>query len=166
VPAPVADEDEDEGEKDRDETIGKSAAAKLASSISSTTNFTSGDYKPTTTTMSAISPSPSSSRRIRAQSTYGFSNLSRVPQTPVTPLRPRIRSRSIDRIAVGERERGPTVLREPEPEREPPTPFGSKFVDPLVLRRQDRETKVVGAGKPVGKVPIGQLVAFFDGEKR
>jgi hypothetical protein len=37
-------------------------------------------------------------------------------------------------------------------------------VDPLVLRRQDKEMKLA-MPKPVGKVPIGQLVAFFDKDK-
>jgi hypothetical protein len=46
---------------------------------------------------------------------------------------------------------------------------GTKFVDPLVLRRQSRDnlmSKPIAMPKPVGKVPIGQLVAFFDGDKK
>jgi hypothetical protein len=150
-PVPADEGEEKDDSQFRDDTIGKSAATKL-NNTSNTTSLTGGDYKPisTSTSTSTSSPSPSSSRRIRAQSTYGFSNLSRAPQTPITPLRPQARSRSIDRMGSGERE--------------PPTPLGgSKFVDPLVLRRQDRK---VAMPKPVGKVPIGQLVAFFDGEKR
>jgi hypothetical protein len=52
-------------------------------------------------------------------------------------------------------------------EHEPTTPLGgSRFVDPLVSRRQDKEPSKLAMPRPVGKVPIGQLVAFFDGEKR
>ena len=44
----------------------------------------------------------------------------------------------------------------------------TKFVDPLLLRQQqhlqNQEVKMPMA-KPVGKVPTGQLVALFDGEK-
>jgi hypothetical protein len=85
--------------------------------------------------------------RVRAQSIYGLSSV-RV-QTPTAPLTPRLRTHSTDRFGVG-------------------GDGGSKFVDPLVLRRQDqdREARVVVMPKPVGKVPIGQLVAFFDGDKR
>jgi len=43
---------------------------------------------------------------------------------------------------------------------------GSKFVDPLVLRKQTEGEKKVAMPVPrKGKVPIGQLVAFFDREK-
>jgi hypothetical protein len=56
------------------------------------------------------------------------------------------------------------------PEREAGGVFsGGKFVDPLVLRKQGKEG-LGGKGKfatggGVKKVPIGQLVAFFDGDK-
>lgn len=57
---------------------------------------------------------------------------------------------------------------------------GGKFVDPLVLRRQEKEEKAkeergrgagaggggAGGGRGKGKVPVGQLVAFFDEKKR
>jgi hypothetical protein len=51
---------------------------------------------------------------------------------------------------------------------------GGKFVDPLVLRRQEKEKAKEERGKKEpraggrggkGKVPIGQLVAFFDEKK-
>ncbi|KAF8893076.1 hypothetical protein BD779DRAFT_1508738 [Infundibulicybe gibba] len=123
----------DEKDEFQDETIGKSSSAKFASTMSN------GDSH-------SNDPSPSS-LRIRAQSVYGFSTL-QPPQTPITPLIPRLRSRSTDRFALGEN-----------------TPT-AKFVDPLVLRKQDKEGTKIAMPKPVGKIPIGQLVAFFDGDKR
>lgn len=132
----------DEGDEFQDETIGKSSSAKFTN----TTN--NGDPKNTS------SPSPSSSRRLRARSAYGFSSI-QTPQAPVTPLEPRLRSRSIDRLAPGAGENATLTGA-----------AGGKFVDPLVLRKQDKEGLRVAMPKPIGKVPIGQLVAFFDGEKK
>ncbi|KAJ7368406.1 hypothetical protein DFH08DRAFT_762236 [Mycena albidolilacea] len=115
------------------ETIGKSAAAKLAQSQ----NF-GGNSTP---------PAPKEPR-VRAQSAYGFSSVVQAsPNTAAasigrrpSPL-PHGRSRSIDRFAAG------------------------NFVDPLVLRKQ---TGGGGTGKVAGngKLPVGQLVAFFDGERK
>ena len=46
---------------------------------------------------------------------------------------------------------------------------GTKFVDLLLLRRHQQSQEGLQVKMPmpkaVGKVPIGQLVAFFDGEK-
>ncbi|KAL1659402.1 hypothetical protein GGF50DRAFT_119917 [Schizophyllum commune] len=43
----------------------------------------------------------------------------------------------------------------------------SQFIDPYVLRRQEREgASMVAMPRPIAKVPINQLVAFFDGERR
>jgi hypothetical protein len=44
------------------------------------------------------------------------------------------------------------------------TATGGKFVDPLLLRRQ--ESRPIAMPKPVGKAGIGQLVAFFDKDKK
>ncbi|KAL1731629.1 hypothetical protein EV714DRAFT_283180 [Schizophyllum commune] len=42
-----------------------------------------------------------------------------------------------------------------------------QFIDPYVLRRQEREgASKVAMPRPIAKVPINQLVAFFDGERR
>ncbi|GLB39605.1 hypothetical protein LshimejAT787_0701150 [Lyophyllum shimeji] len=146
------DADDQDGNDFQDETIGKSAAARLAT-VQPATTTAAGDDKSAFAAPANGSPSPSSNRRLRAQSTYGFSGL-QPPQTPVTPLRPRIRSRSSERLVSGPEDSFPT----------------GKFVDPLVLRRQDRakekEGTKIAMPKPVGKVPIGQLVAFFDGEKK
>ncbi|KAG6914085.1 hypothetical protein DXG01_002495 [Tephrocybe rancida] len=140
--APGENRDEDEFQ---DETIGKSSSARFAPA-------TNGDYKSTpASALATTSPSPSSKRRIRAQSAYGFEAVQQL-QAPIAPLRPKMRSRSTERLAGGGGQ---------GPEHSFPT---GKFVDPLVLRRQEKEKE--GVKKPVGKVPIGQLVAFFDGEKR
>ena len=58
------------------------------------------------------------------------------------------------------------------PTRPPTTPTSGKFVDPLVARRQAKLEAQLSAGPPVPKalvgkkkVPVGELVAFFDQEK-
>lgn len=46
---------------------------------------------------------------------------------------------------------------------------GVKFVDPLLLRKQEKKEKgktvAMETPKGKGKVPVGQLVALFDTEK-
>ncbi|TFK52852.1 hypothetical protein OE88DRAFT_1656496 [Heliocybe sulcata] len=97
----------------------------------------------------SLTPSPTPGNlRVRAQSTYGLSSIAAA--SPNTPLHERMRSRSIDmRSGLGL------------------SLDGSKFVDPLVVRKEKQTTSKappkVSAGK---KVPVGELVAFFDGEKR
>lgn len=150
-------EDNDLGGED---TIGKSSAARLLTSGM-------GDFR-------AANPSspPMSNRRLRAQSAYGFSNipgsntiasgggngtggLSGVPS--VAPLKPKLRSKSSERLDAGGGTGDGMVSA---------LGGGTKFVDPLILRRQSRESfKAIAMPKPIGKVPIGQLVAFFDGDK-
>ncbi|KAG5641097.1 hypothetical protein DXG03_006034 [Asterophora parasitica] len=144
-PGALTEDPELDGANDlHDETIGKAASIR----------FMSGDYK------SADSPSPASKRRLRAQSAYGVLNIQNLqpPQTPITPLKPRFRSHSTERLA------GVTATGGVGPGPESNFPTG-KFVDPLVLRKQDKEGMKIAMPKPVGKVPIGQLVAFFDEKK-
>ncbi|KAF8903003.1 hypothetical protein CPB85DRAFT_1320810 [Mucidula mucida] len=98
--------------------------------------------------LSETSPPPSlSDRRTRTQSVYGFSSL----QTPTAPLTPRVRSKSSERslslssnASIG----------------------AGTFVDPYKVRQQTMSANKVAMPKPIGKVPIGQLVAFFDGDKK
>lgn len=96
------------------------------------------------------SPSPSNPR-LRAQSTYGLSSIAAA--SPNTPLHSRMRSRSTDmRFGLGISMDG-----------------SAKFVDPLVIRKQEKEatSKVVPPKVTAGKkVPVRELAAFFDGEKR
>jgi len=88
--------------------------------------------------------------RMRAQSAYGLSSILQASPntTPLSGTRPSPiphgRSRSIDRFGTG------------------------NFVDPLVLRKQSSGGGKEQLGKTVGngKVPVGQLVAFFDGERK
>jgi hypothetical protein len=98
------------------------------------------------------SQSPSPRSRPRPQSTYGYASL-QTPQTPTTaPLQLRSRSRSSDRFGVNLKSSSTTSLN-------------STFVDPLVLRKQEQSFKQA-ARNPLGKLPVGQLVAFFDQDKK
>ncbi len=160
-----------------DETIGKSAASKLTGVSNG-----GGGGGGTTTERSnekSNSPSPRTKRRVRPQTVYDFSSFltqhqqqqvqqrtsqqsfqsqstqSTQSSTSVAPLRPRWRSHSTDRdrgdrSAAGGKDDGRT----------------SRFIDPLVLRKQGRELgNKLPMPKP-GKVPIGELVAFFDRDKK
>ena len=182
--SPVGDDDDEKKKEEEEgdgefgegeETIGKSSGIKLENtngSVSSTSNNSKspggpggGDYKSTATT----SPSPST-RRIRAQSAYGYASL--LPpqtQTPTmgttAPLKPKLRARSSERLFSGTSSigTGDGMISGGV------GGGGTKFVDPLLLRKhqqsQDGLQVKMPMPKPVGKVPIGQLVAFFDGEK-
>ncbi|CDO72123.1 hypothetical protein BN946_scf184962.g66 [Trametes cinnabarina] len=123
----------------------------------------------------ALSPSSSpngngngkpSSKRVRPQSMYTpVASQAISAPSPITPLNLRIRSRSIDRVGLGISDAGTGA---PIP---PVTPTSGKFVDPLVVRRQTKEALMKDAPVPpaklVGKkkIPVGELVAFFDQEK-
>ncbi|KAF8153290.1 hypothetical protein B0H34DRAFT_722984 [Crassisporium funariophilum] len=173
---------EDEDHEFGDETIGKSAAARMTNSAAYSARM--GDYKPSSIpTPTSASPSPLSKRRIRAQSAYGFSSIpgassispSAAPGggglPSVAPLKPKLRSKSSERLNAGAGAgangngnggTGDGMVSAIA------GPGGAKFVDPLVLRRQSRDMmmKPIAMPKPVGKVPIGQLVAFFDQDKK
>lgn len=81
----------------------------------------------------------------------------------VLPLNPnRLRSKSTDRLfaSAAAKENGNGAL-------------GNKFVDPLVLRRQQEVSKSVSGGgtgtsgaKGKGKLPVEELVKFFDGDRK
>ncbi|KAL1741223.1 hypothetical protein HDZ31DRAFT_45910 [Schizophyllum fasciatum] len=111
---------------------------------------------------SSSAANEAASPRTRAQSVYGAQSLY---GAPTAPLKPKMRSQSTDR---GQRfGTAASVPSTPSAERFPESSGTGRFVDPLILRRQERE----GAGKvamprPIGKVPINQLVAFFDGERK
>lgn len=139
-----------------DETIGK-AAARLVAPYSNSANRIAPSPSP--------SPSDSSDnaslRRSRPQTMYGSQFVNIAAPSPVTPLNMRLRSRSIDRFGLGISDANGA----------PVTPTSGKFVDPLVVRRQTKEARQstipnppkVMPGKP--KVPVGELVAYFDQEK-
>ncbi|KAF8909738.1 hypothetical protein CPB84DRAFT_1812952 [Gymnopilus junonius] len=165
------DDDDDEENEFAGETIGKSAASKLASSGLFSGGPGMGDYKlatPNTAPATTTSPSSLSNRRLRAQSAYGFSSIpgsgntttEAALSTPsVAPLRLKARSKSTERLSTGSGTGDGMVSALAGPGQ-------NKFVDPLVLRKQSKEalTKPIAMPRPVGKVPVGQLVAFFDGE--
>jgi len=104
--------------------------------------------------------SPSSSR-IRAQSAYGaptgWESMSKnIDTTP--PLRPRRRSGDISQGEFGAMGASGTASA---------TGSTNKFVDPLLLRKKDKE--VLAPPRlpvPRGKTSFGDLLAFFDGEKK
>ncbi|OCH86696.1 hypothetical protein OBBRIDRAFT_737562 [Obba rivulosa] len=151
TPANDAGEDSDTALRMNDETIGKSAARGGALGVPS-------DIHGAGATSQAVKPL----KRTRPHSMYS-------PQTaqglaapsPVTPLNVRLRSRSTDRFGLGISD----ALGAPIPAN------SGKFVDPLVVRKQTKEALSVSVppapkvmpGKP--KVPVNQLVAFFDQEK-
>jgi len=136
-----SDDYDDEDYCAADETLGKKAASRTA--IAAKLGHGSA---------SAVSGHDSPGRA-RALSTYGgYTNALPSNQASSTQSNHRFRSQSID-------------LRSD-------ATFGgeqtAKFVDPLVLRRQGtsgkgKEKPLVGPGK---KVPVGQLVAFFDSERK
>lgn len=85
----------------------------------------------------------------------GLNSQNIIAPTPTTPFSTRLRTQSTDRFGLGITGGG----------------GDNKFVDPLVVRKQTKDAIASGAppppkvmaGKP--KVPINELVAFFDQEK-
>ncbi|KAG6334701.1 hypothetical protein ID866_4380 [Astraeus odoratus] len=137
----VAGSSEDDDE-DMSETLGKKGAARAMAAT-----------KLTSASEVNLRSAPSPGSRARAQSTYGGGSANAL-QSNQAQTKHRFRSQSTDfrsDAALGS---------DPQP---------TKFVDPLILRRQSKSEKakenkpLVGPGK---KVPIGELVAFFDSEKK
>ncbi|KIJ64732.1 hypothetical protein HYDPIDRAFT_111321 [Hydnomerulius pinastri MD-312] len=134
-----SDDDDDLGA----ETVGKKAASRAAAAakLAGGGSDDSGSGQ-------------TSSPRARAQSTYGGFTGAITLQSNQALSKHRIRSQSTDL-------RTDTTFGG--------NPQSNKFVDPLLLRRQSKSEKgkdskpLVGPGK---KVPVGQLVAFFDSDKR
>ncbi|KAG9310156.1 hypothetical protein JVU11DRAFT_9776 [Chiua virens] len=126
-----------ESSEDDDEQAAETIGRKSASRTSAAAKL-AGEDRPAS---NAASP------RARAQSTYSTSSLQ---SNQAALSKHRLRSQSTD-FRVDNSVSG---------DRQP-----SRFVDPLVLRQQsksDRTKPLVGPGK---KVPVGQLVAFFDSER-
>ncbi|EKM78292.1 hypothetical protein AGABI1DRAFT_75808 [Agaricus bisporus var. burnettii JB137-S8] len=163
--------EDDEGFQD--ETIGKSSARLVGATLGGGSSNESGDvfatnraggYKSNETTSQ---PSARPPRRPRPQSTYAYGTTSHTlepPQASIQPLNLRVRSKSTDRFGSMESLSSVSSL----------SSIGSgRFVDPLLVRRQEQEQVKKERGRsrstvqnPRGKVPIGQLVAFFDGDKK
>ncbi|KAF8665040.1 hypothetical protein AX16_000652 [Volvariella volvacea WC 439] len=160
---------------------GMSTSPAMGSSTTMPGSFSVGDYKspvdtfgPTSTASSSNSPS----RKQRAQTVYGYSSLTQQSSSTnlpsyasfntTAPLRPRVRSKSSDRDNMNGSNGGITPPMTAAPGGATNNNGSNKFVDPLLLRKQDRERErtQIAMPRPMGKVPIGQLVAFFDGEKK
>lgn len=130
---------EDDDEHDV-ETVGKKGASRAAAAakLAGTEDKHAGQATSTT-----LSP------RARAQSTYGAPSLQSNQATALS--KHRLRSQSTDFRT----DKSASVDQQP-----------SRFVDPLILRRQSEKAKdnkpLIGPGR---KVPVGQLVAFFDSER-
>ncbi|THU97507.1 hypothetical protein K435DRAFT_63033 [Dendrothele bispora CBS 962.96] len=194
-------DDDDEEDEFADETIGKSASARIVGGKRLSRSNAIKDRTPSADSLGSgggsksLTSSPSNRERVRPHSAYGgyasggigssltssatfpvgdyqgFSghgprhmqksqSISITSTNSVAPLKPRLRTRSTDRSMLEDVSNGGGGGGG--------GPAGSRFVDPLILRRQEQEaTKPkLAMPKPVGKVPIGQLVAFFDGERR
>ncbi|KAI0922808.1 hypothetical protein AcW1_002629 [Taiwanofungus camphoratus] len=160
---PTHDDTTDESDSEsgmNEETIGKAAARLSGFAVLHDTAASDSDRPTSTSPSGAISQ-----RRTRPQSLYGpHSAKSIASPSPITPLSVRLRSHSTDRFGLGISDAGGNLFT-------PATPTSKKFVDPLVVRRQTKEELAstipnppkVMPGKP--KVPVGELVAFFDQEK-
>ncbi|KAI0719813.1 hypothetical protein C8T65DRAFT_635248 [Cerioporus squamosus] len=149
----------DESDDMNEETIGKNSGRHISAGLAPPS-------APTSPSSSPNGNGEPKGRRVRPQSMYApmTSQVISAP-SPITPLNVRLRSRSTDRFGLGLSDSGTGA---PIP---PVTPTSGKFVDPLVIRRQTKEALANGGPPPpkalVGKqkVPVGDLVAFFDQEK-
>ncbi|CAL1710028.1 unnamed protein product [Somion occarium] len=138
-----------------DETIGKAAARQAGLNIPNKMQ----SQERLNSVSPSLSPKPIH-KRVRPQSMYNGSASAQnlAAPSPTTPKHSRLRSRSTDRFGLGIFD---TVS----------SSSSGRFVDPLVIRKQTKEALASTApappkvlpGKP--KVPVGQLVAFFDQEK-
>lgn len=140
-----------------DETIGKAAARQAG--LTAPLNLQ--DRR------NSVSPSPSPkppNKRARPQSMYNGPASAQNLIAPTASSHSRLRSRSTDRFGLG--------LGLSEGVSSSASSVSSnRFVDPLVIRKQTKEALASAAppppkvmtGRP--KVPVGQLVAFFDQEK-
>ncbi|KAH9928013.1 uncharacterized protein BXZ73DRAFT_48535 [Epithele typhae] len=154
---PEPDADDDESEDDvGEETIGRSVGRQV-SSHSHRMSVSGALALPAPSASSPPASPPQPTRRQRPQSMYApmASQALVAPTSTITPLNVRLRSRSTDRL-------GEQAGAAP-----PATPSSGKFVDPLLVRRQQTRQGTVVAPKavPGKKVPVGQLVAFFDQDK-
>lgn len=164
------DVDENDGSEHEEETIGRSAGSRLTSSA--TFSSVKGDYK-----SDQSGYSPLSNRRLRTQSAYGSSTLSSSTGPShasgsaslpiVEPLKFKLRSKSTERL---DEFSSSSSLHGSGTGDGMVSALGgsSKFVDPLVLRRQSRENmKAIAMPRPLsGKIAVEKLVAFFDGDKK
>jgi len=139
--------DDDSDDFFQEETVGKSSGRKV--------NLNNSDKGSTDSTSKEVDREPARVGRPRPQSTYG---------APTAPLMPRVRSRSTAGMSLdmsGDMNGSNTSL--------------NKFVDPLVMRKQEREKETqqkAALVKPMavrpggGKKAVRDLAAFFDGGEK
>ncbi|KAF7973790.1 hypothetical protein HWV62_14276 [Athelia sp. TMB] len=158
-PPPRKDDDEDDDDDEEGEgreTIGKSAGRLM--SASTPTPMSAADKRRLRTQSAYISPSPSKISKVEAEA-------------PSPGTLNRLRSRSTDRFAPSQSLSSQSSTSSFASNRsETGGVFsGGKFVDPLVLRKQERANSKgklpTATGGGVKKVPVGQLVAFFDKDR-
>lgn len=155
--SPVGASDNESEDAFKDETIGRSAARAIKSESKTTSppSKVSAADRRLRTQSAYISPSPSSLTNSLVSPTSGSPS----------PSLNRFRSRSTDRFGLGIND----VDMGSGGGNEAGGVFsGGKFVDPLVLRRQSKDMGKgkVATGGGVKKLPVGQLVAFFDGDRK
>jgi len=138
---------DEESDDFQEETVGKSSGRKV--------HLQSLGRGPARPTPKDLDKEPARVGRPRPQSTYGI---------PTAPLMPRVRSRSTAGTSLGmdgDLNGSNTSL--------------NKFVDPLVVRKQEREKETqqkAALAKPIavrpggGKKAVKDLAAFFDGGEK
>lgn len=151
---------DDEGDT---EAIGHTQDGIVGKSASRASDKSTSSVSMPSDTVRQVASSPRNSPgtpRVRAQSSYGPITGSSIlspssSPSPIAPLRPRLRSKSTDRIGLGIS-----------------LPNGSgQFVDPLILRRQEKDVLLPRTPKTPKfergqKIPVGELVAFFDSNRK
>ncbi|KAK7682727.1 hypothetical protein QCA50_013028 [Cerrena zonata] len=151
------DTDDDDSYYDlNDETIGKAAARQAGLTAPLNLQDRRNSVSP--------SPSPKPQKRARPQSMYNGPATARNVGAPSTSSHSRLRSKSTDRYGLG------LGLSDGVSPSSSSTSL-NRFVDPLVIRKQTKDALASAAppppkvmtGRP--KVPVGQLVAFFDQDK-
>ncbi|KAM6501340.1 hypothetical protein JOM56_004354 [Amanita muscaria] len=190
------DRDEEENEDEfQDETIGKSSSSRILSGAtaangSTTSNNSNRDAPPSSllsrrtrvrpqsaydfssflkqhqqpqlqaqTSQQSLQSNQSNQSHHSSHSLHRLGSIGSSGSTPVAPLaiKSRWRSQSTDRGSS-------SSLSSSGDRGDPVNTASVKFVDPLALRKQERGA--LPMPKSMGKIPVGDLVAFFDGEKR
>ncbi|KAI0791505.1 hypothetical protein BC629DRAFT_1582009 [Irpex lacteus] len=179
-----AGEDEEEYDGTNEETIGK-AAARHSGLLNLKNGFANASSTSTSDLTMPPPTQPLKRSRARPQSMYsGFTpsssshSISRdvASPRPITPLNTthKLRlSRSTEKFNASDPSLPSSASASSSSSALPAaTPTSARFVDPYLVRRQTKEAEAVSAaqsapkvmpGKP--KVPVGQLVAYFNKEK-
>ncbi|CCM05483.1 uncharacterized protein FIBRA_07704 [Fibroporia radiculosa] len=158
---PSNDESTDDSDSGvNEETIGKAAARQAGLAVPTEASGAQQSRSPS----ASPTNTPTPARRSRPQTMYASQFSGIAAPSPVTPLNIRLRSRSTDRFGLGLGDGSIGSVGSS-------SSSSVKFVDPLLVRRQTKEALASAApnapkvmpGKP--KVPVGELVAFFDQDK-